>query len=148
MRELKNRTGVAQVRAIAKKAAEMEKRGFGGKGMRKVWGNEVTQNIAVKSLNRWTMDVQSGELSELAKRLLSVDIDSCEGQEASLEANPDFTGHHFRTVRRPAYKMLIAGFSNRGDTVRRARAVELMRGEEKRVREMELSKADRLLLLV
>ena len=143
MRELKSRTGSRQVEAVGKRVRQLEAKEFGGKGMRRVVGNEVAQNIAVKSLNRWTEDVNSEDLVSLAQRVLSIDLDSPDSPEALGE----FSGQHFCQVRRPVYKMLITGFSNRGDTTRRARTVELMRGEEKRVRGMEMSKADRLLIL-
>ena len=150
MRELKSRTGAEQVRAVARRVQEMEQKRFGGRGMRRVVGNEVAQNIAVKSLNRWTENVDAEDLAGLAKRLLAVDIDSSDVQvqvQAQTQEPLEFTGQHFRQVRRPAYKMLIAGLSSRGDVIRRSRAVELMRGEEKQVRAQELSKADRLQVL-
>lgn len=138
VRGRRKRSGILQMgrmRMSMKEYQERRKHQFGdGK---RVMGGAVGENILLKGAGRWSREVSSDKLMEIAERVLrspSPPVDpslslpdpataDMSTPRSELDVNPEESDrlaqvHQFDTIRRPAYRMLIKGFKARGDRSR------------------------------
>lgn len=129
--KLNKHAGVRQIKDLAKEVEALERQKVGRRGERGLFAKEVTANLAFKAISRWSFAFNADKLCDVAERMLA--------DTASSRAEPSDkpSRAHYETVRRPIYRLLAKGLGARGDFVRRQRAIERMRDEERGIRERE-----------
>lgn len=91
----------------------------------------VTQNIALAALTRWPEEVKTKDLVRLVKKVLGVDLLGAEGEDEFGEGTGEDEEEEvvveeaeFRRVRKPAYRIFMRAFQNRGERLMKGRLTE------------------------
>ena len=141
------RFGAAQLRAVRREVMTVSRREAGRRAHQSVdpttgddfvpTTNEVTKNVLLRSILRWTQETRTAEIISLVRQHLGVDL----ALEACHDALPDEAwkpdGREWGEWRRARWRMVEKALRNRGERVVVRRVEEWRRFEEGLVWEAE-----------
>ncbi|GAA5926756.1 uncharacterized protein JCM15063_000362 [Sporobolomyces koalae] len=101
--------GLAQMRKI-RNAIKDQQRQQHQKGPLEV---DITPNLLLKNITRWTRECDSGRLVQLTQVVLGIDLKDSD-PSSELARREDISQKEFNKVRIPAFRTLISAFERRG----------------------------------